>query len=164
MSAQPVIRFCDLAKYINNSESGMQDTATQGQTTTTAATTSSSTSSNILPVQHVNLNTNSERNANSESVLEDNELDNELWEEEYDSDDEHNDVLMSAHAAASGSTMDIETDDGIDVSVPQLRDFLSDIPVSSLLVNLMAGSSTTMTKKAAGSRMPRVFQVPEIDF
>jgi len=141
----------------------MQDTAIQGQTTTTAAAAGSSTSSNILPVQHVNLNTNSERNANSESVLEDNELDNELWEGEDDSDDEHNDVLMSARTAASGSTMDIETDDGVDVSVPQLRDFLSDIPVSSPLVNLTAGSSTTTTKKAAGSGMPRVFQVPEID-
>ena len=160
MSAWPVVCFCDLSRYINNSESSTQGGSIQGQTSTTVATVDSFPPSNTSPVQHDNLN------ANSESVDEDNKLDNELWEleEEDDSDDEHNDILMSARTAASSCMMDIESDDGVDVSVPQLCDFLSDTPVLSLLVNLRAGSSTTTTMKAAGSRMPRVFQVPEIDF
>jgi hypothetical protein len=56
-----------------------------------------------------------------EGVDEDNELDDELWEDEEE--EEASDVLLAARETASGSMMDIEINDGIDVSVPQLRDF-----------------------------------------
>ena len=52
-----------------------------------------------------------------------NKLDDGLWEDEGDSDDEENSILMSAHKSVSSSMMDVEMDDGVDVSIPQLHDF-----------------------------------------
>jgi hypothetical protein len=98
----------------------------------------------------------------AEEVGEDKELDDGLWEDDDDDDDDENSVLKSARETASSTTMDVEVDDGVDVGVPQLRDYLSDRPASSPLVNV--GEGPNVMKKAAGSSAPRVFEVREMTF
>ena len=73
-----------------------------------------------------------------------------------------NSVLKSACETTSSTTMDVEVDDGVDVSVPQLRDYLSDRPASSPLVNV--GEGPNVMKKAVGSSAPRVFEVGDMTF
>ena len=85
------------------------------------------------------------------------ELDDRLWEDEGD-DDEENSILMSAHKSASSSMMD----DGVDVSIPQLCDFLSDHPTLEPLVK--GGKAPNATKKVVDFSTPRVFQVPDMTF
>ena len=97
----------------------------------------------------------------AEEVGEDKELDDGLWEDDG-ANDKENSVLKSAHETASSTTMDVEVDDGVDVGVPQLRDYLSDRPASSPLVNV--GEGPNVMKKAAGSSAPRVFEVREMTF
>jgi hypothetical protein len=97
-----------------------------------------------------------------EGVDEDNELDDELWEDEEE--EEASDVLLAARETASGSMMDIEINDGVDVSVPQLRDFLSDTPALSPLFNVEAGPTTVRKVTPVESSVPRVFEVPDIQF
>jgi hypothetical protein len=99
--------------------------------------------------------------ADIEGVDEDNELDDELWEDE---EDEAGDVLLAARETASGSVMDIEINDGVDVSVPQLQDFLSDTPALSPLFNVEAGSTAARKATPVESSAPRVFEVPDIQF
>jgi hypothetical protein len=101
--------------------------------------------------------------ADVEGIDEDNELDDDLWEEE-DDENEGNDILVSAHETVSSSMMDIEMDNGVDVSVPQLRDFLSDAPASVPLVDVGDSEASGSTKTATGSSTPRIFQVPDIVF
>jgi hypothetical protein len=97
----------------------------------------------------------------TDEVIENKELDDGLWEED-DNGEEENSVLTSACETASSATMDIEVDDGVDIGIPQLRDYLSDHPTSSPLVNV--GEGLTVTKKASDSNIPRVFEVPDIIF
>jgi hypothetical protein len=58
--------------------------------------------------------------------------------------------------------MDVEVDDGVDIGVPQLRDYLSDHPAMSPLVDVREGPNAT--KKAACSSAPRVFEVRDTMF
>ena len=90
------------------------------------------------------------------------ELDDGLWEDDDDDDEEENPVLKSACETASSTTMDVELDDGVDVGVPQLRDYLSDRLALSPLVDV--GEGPNVTKKAAGSSAPRVFEVRDMTF
>jgi len=53
-------------------------------------------------------------------------------------------------------------DDRVDVGVPQLRDYLSDRPALSPLVNVREGLN--LMKKLAGSSVPKVFEVQDIMF
>jgi hypothetical protein len=53
-------------------------------------------------------------------------------------------------------------DDGVDIGVPQLRDYLSDHPAMSPLVDVREGPNAT--KKAACSSAPRVFEVRDTMF
>ena len=92
----------------------------------------------------------------AKEVGEDKELDDRLWEDD-DNDNKEISVLKSAHETASSTTMDVEVDDGVDVGVPQLHNYLSDRPASSLLVNV--GEGPNVMKKAAGSSAPRAFEV-----
>jgi hypothetical protein len=90
------------------------------------------------------------------------ELDDGLWEDDDDDEEEEDPVLKSARETASSTTMDVELDDGVDIGVPQLRDYLSDRPALSPLVDVREGSNET--KKAAGSSAPRVFEVRDMTF
>jgi hypothetical protein len=112
-------------------------------------------SSDTSAIQNDNLD------ADFEGVSGANELEEELWEDDGD-EDEDNEELIAARGIASSSMVNIEEDDGVDVSVPQLRDFLSDTPALSLLANIGEGSN--VTRKTTGSERPRVFQVSEIQF
>ena len=72
-----------------------------------------------------------------EEMAENTELDDGLWEEEEeDDDDDENSVLKSACETASSTMMDVEVDDGVDMSIPQLHDYLSDHQALSPLVNV----------------------------
>jgi hypothetical protein len=77
-----------------------------------------------------------------EGLDEDKELDNKLWEDEGD-EDEGNNILLSARKTASSSTVDLETDDGVDVSVPQLHNYLCDSPALTPLISISEGSNMT---------------------
>ena len=89
----------------------------------------------------------------------DNDNDNDDGEEE----EEENPGLKSARETASSTAMDVEVDDGVDISVPQLRDYLSDHPAMSPLVDDVREGPNAM-KKAASSSAPRVFEVRDIIF
>ena len=93
----------------------------------------------------------------AEEVEENKELDDGLWDGDDDDEEEENLVLKSACETASSTTIDVEVDDGVDVGVPQLRDYLSDRPALSPLVNVREGLN--VMKKVAGSSVPRVFEV-----
>jgi len=84
------------------------------------------------------------------------ELDDGLWEDD-DDDKEEDPVLKSACETTSSTTMDVELDDGVDIGVPQLCDYLSDHPALSQLVDVGEGSNAM--KKAVSSSAPRVFEV-----
>jgi len=57
--------------------------------------------------------------------------------------------------------MDVEVDDGVDIGVPQLCDYLSDRPAMTPLVNV--GEGPNPMKRAANSSAPRVFEVQDRD-
>ena len=58
--------------------------------------------------------------------------------------------------------MDIQHDDGVDVSVPQLFDYLSDTPSNASLVP--DGVPTNVKKQAPDGIAPKVFEVSDIQF
>ena len=94
---------------------------------------------------------------------EDNEL--ELDDEDADwgcDDNENGEVLRAAREQASGDVMNMQCNDGVNVSVPQLLDYLSDTPLHGLLV---PDSAPTGVKKwAANGAAPKVFEVSDIQF
>jgi len=98
--------------------------------------------------------------ADFEGVSGASELEEELCVDDGDEDEDNKELIM-AHGIASSSMVKIEEDDGVDVSVPQLRDFLSDTPALGLLASIGVGSNV---RKTTGSERPRSFQVSEIHF
>lgn len=106
----------------------------------------------------------------TEEVGENKEPEDRLWEDDCDCDDdddeeeeeEENPVLKSARETASSTGMDIEVDDGVDVGVPQLRDYLSDRPAMSPLVNVREGPNAMKAAATRSSSTPRVFEVREM--
>ena len=88
-------------------------------------------------------------------VDEENELDDSFWEGD---DDDHGGILESAREVASSHLMDIEHTDGVDVSVPQLRDYLSDAPTSATPL-VSVEEQPVVSKKAAAVSGPKIFQV-----
>lgn len=58
-----------------------------------------------------------------DGIDKENEVDEEVW---VDDDDEDDFRLQEARHDANSDSMDIESGEGIDLGVPQLRDFLSD--------------------------------------
>ena len=99
-SSCPVVWFCDLSKYIHNST----------HDTPPCKTTSANPEIDL------------------EGVDEDKELDGDLWED--DDEESDNSTLSIARESASGSILDIKESDGVNVTIPHLLDFLSDIPNS----------------------------------
>jgi hypothetical protein len=98
-----------------------------------------------------------------------NKLKDILWEDGDDDDDDddgdeedENPVLKSAREAASSTVMDVEEDDGVDIGVPQLRDYLSDRPAMSPLVDVREGLN--VTKRVASLSAPKVFEVRDMTF
>jgi len=149
-SARPVVRFCDLSKYVKDSESSIPVPSTSA----TTADVIQNPSSCSFPADET---------MDIEGVDEQDEVDDTLWEDEDNEED--NDVLLSARETASSSVMDVEAADGVDVSIPQLRDFLSDTPAFSPLIAFTGvGGQSSMMNKAAStdSITPRVFQVPDV--
>ena len=154
-SARPVVQFCDLSKYI-------QDSSSRPEVIKAPTTNIIPPSASSLPIDASEVEPDNMDPVDAmEGLDEDKELDDELWEDEGD-EDEGNDILLSAHKTASSSTMDLETDDGVDVSIPQLRNYLNDSPVLTPLVSVSEGSN--VTKRATASTVPKVFQVPEMTF
>ena len=92
------------------------------------------------------------------------ELDDEVWEDADHGcdDDENGEAIRAARAQASGKVMDIQHDDGVDVSIPQLFDYLSDTPSNALLVP--DGVPTNVKKQAPDGIAPKVFEVSDIQF
>ena len=86
---------------------------------------------------------------------ENHELNDRLWDDDDMKEEEKNPVLKSACKTASSTTMDVEVDDGVDIGVPQLHDYLNDFPALSPLVSVGEG----LKKKVAGlmASVPRVF-------
>jgi len=103
---------------------------------------------------------NDNLDADFEGVSGASELEEELWVDDGDKDEDNEELIM-ARGIASSSMVNIEEDDGVDVSVPQLRDFLSDTPALGLLASIGVGSNV---RKTTGSERPRSFQVSEIHF
>ncbi|KAF8531121.1 hypothetical protein JB92DRAFT_2825270 [Gautieria morchelliformis] len=136
MCSRPVIRFCDISKYIKDTEAGSIKIPTSDAIS--HPTTSSSTET--LLVEH------------TDEVAENKEVDDGLWED--DEEEEENSDLKFARETASSSTMDIEVDDGVDIVFPQLHDYLSEHLALPPLVNVR--EDPTVMKKAAGGT-PRVF-------
>jgi hypothetical protein len=98
-----------------------------------------------------------------------NEHEDILWEDgnddnnNDDEEEEENPALKSADSAretASSTAMDVEEDDGVDIGLQQLCDYLSDDPAMSPLVDVREGPN--VMKKAASSSAPRVFEVRDI--
>jgi hypothetical protein len=96
---------------------------------------------------------------NIEGINEANELDDGLWEDESESEEDA--MLGEAREAAAGTFMDLEDNDGVDVHVPQLLDYLSTTPSSPPLVDLDVRPA--VTKKRPASE-PKEFLVANIEF
>lgn len=104
----------------------------------------------------------------AEEVGETKGLEDGLWEDGDDDDaddeeeeeEEENPVLKSARETASSTAMDVEVDDGVDIGVAQLRDYLSDHPSMSPLVR----EGPKVIKKVASSSAPKVFEVRDMMF
>ena len=62
--------------------------------------------------------------------------------------------MRAAHEQASGNMMDMQHDDRVDVSVPQLLDYLSNTPLHGLLVP--DSVPTGVKKQAADGAAPKV--------
>jgi hypothetical protein len=92
----------------------------------------------------------------TKEVGENTELEDRLWEGGDDDTDE-NSVLRSTCETASSIAMDVEINDGVDIGVPQILDYLSDRPPMSSLVDVREGLD--VTTKAASSSAPRSFEV-----
>ena len=92
------------------------------------------------------------------------ELDDEVWEDADRGcdDDENGEVIRAARVQASRKVMDIQHDDGVDVSIPQLFDYLSDTPSNASLVP--DGVPTNVKKRAPDGTAPKVFEVSDIQF
>ncbi len=107
----------------------------------------------------------------TEEVGENEKLEGRLWEDGDDDDDDDNEeeeeeedpVLKSARETASSTAMDIEVDDGVDIGIPQLLDYLSDCPAMSPLVDVREGPNV-MKKVVADSSAHRVFEVQDMTF
>ena len=96
------------------------------------------------------------------------ELKGRLWEGDDDDDDdddgeeeEEDPVLKSAQETANSTAMDIEVNDGVDIGIPQLLDYLSDHPAMSPLVDVREGPNV-MKKPVANSSAHRVFEVRDM--
>ena len=142
-------------------------TAATAPTTTSEPTPSTSppTNSTMPELTFGGANKGSESPDVSEAG-EDNELelDDEVWEDADRGcdDNENGEVLRAAHEQASGDVMNMQCNDGVNVSVPQLLDYLSDMPLHGLLV---PDSALTGVKKwAANGAAPKVFEVSDIQF
>lgn len=105
----------------------------------------------------------------TDKARENEDLKDRLWEDDDISDDdedeeeeEENPVLKSACETASSTGMEVEVDDGVVIGVPQLRDYLSDFPAMSPLVDVKEGLRAT--KKATSLSAPRVFEVQDMTF
>jgi hypothetical protein len=68
----------------------------------------------------------------------------------------------SACETASSTAMNVEMDDGVDIGVPQILDYLSDRPAMSSLVDVREGPD--VTKRVASSSAPRSFEVQDMSF
>jgi len=97
----------------------------------------------------------------AEEVEENKELDDGLWDDDDDDKEEENPPKVCMRDCKQHYN-GWEVDDRVDVGVPQLRDYLSDCPALSPLVNVREGLN--LIKKLAGSSVPKVFEVQDIMF
>jgi hypothetical protein len=74
--------------------------------------------------------------------------------------DEASNILLAARETASGSVMDIEINNGIDVSVPQLWDFQV-IPLPKVHCSMLEQEQPQQGRRCQWSQ---VFEVPDIQF
>ena len=165
--AHPVVHFCNLSSHIHNAAKPVCVTAATAPATTSEPTPSTSPPTNPTAPELTlgGANEGSESPDVSEAG-EDNELelDDEVWEDADRGcdDNENSEVLRAAREQASDNMMDVQHNDGVDVSVPQLLDYLSDTPSHGLLV---PDSAPTGVKKwAADGAAPKVFEVSDIQF
>ena len=91
------------------------------------------------------------------------ELDNEVREDaDHGCDNDKNgEAIRAAHAQASRKVTNIQHD-GVDVSIPQLFDYLSDTPSNASLVP--DGVPTNVKKQAPDGSALKVFEVSNIQF
>jgi hypothetical protein len=105
----------------------------------------------------------------TKKVGENTELDR-LWKDKDDDSDNSNDedengenpVLKFVCETASSTAMDIEVDNGVDIGVLQLHNYLSDHLAMLPLVDDREGSNTM--KKAACLSVSKVFKVQDMMF
>ena len=92
------------------------------------------------------------------------ELDDEVWEDADGGcdDDKNGEAIRAVCAQASRKVMDIQHDDGVDVSVPQLFDYLSNTPSNTSLVP--DGVPTNVKKWAPDRTALKVFEVSGVQF
>jgi hypothetical protein len=149
---RPVVRFCDISKYVKDTDrqAGSMKTSTDDALSLPAA--SSSTEPFLVAEP-------------TEKVGESKEPEDRLWEDdcndEEEEEEEENTVLKSAHKTASSTGMDVEVDDGVDVGVPQLRDYFRDRPAMSPQVDVREGPNAMKKAATRSSSTPRVIEVQE---
>ena len=133
--SHPVVQFCNISKYVIDSSTLDQPEAWMESCDTSA-------------IQNDNLD------ADFDGVSRASKLEEELWID-YGDEDEDNEELIVACGIVSSSMLNIKEDDGVDVSVPQLQDFLSDTPALSLFASIGEGSN--MMRKTMGSERLRFY-------
>ena len=162
----PVVCFYNLLSHIHDAAKPVHATAATAPTTTSEPTPSTSPPTNPT-VPELTLS-GANKGSESPDVSEagkDNELELDEVQEDADQgcDDNKNvEVLRAAHEQASGNMMDVQCNDRVDVSVPQLLDYLSNMPSCGLLVpdSVLTG----VKKQAADGASPKVFEVSDIQF
>lgn len=151
--SRPVVRFCDISKYVKDTDrqAGSMKTATDSSDAIVSRPASSSTKPLLA-----------EPTEDSPSEAGENKELDRLWEDDEEERERENPVLKFACETASSTAMNVEVNDGVDVGVPQLRDYLGDHPAMSPPVDVWEGPNAT--KKVACSSAPRVFEVRDAMF
>ena len=92
------------------------------------------------------------------------ELDDEVWEDANSGcdDDKNSEAIRAVCTQASRKVIDIQHDDRVDVTVPQLFDYLSDTPSNTSLVP--DGVPTNVKKWAPDRTALKVFEVSGVQF
>ena len=163
-SQRPVVRFCDLAKYIKDEKPAKPESPNHMPNIESANASFTSTSSpdtGILsstePSELIDMDL--------DGVDEEKELDDDLWEE-VDAEEEENDQkrMAAAREVASSTVMDIKESEGISLQAPDLLDLLSDSPTISRTLAINRDIAKPKASNKMNSREPKVFQVSDIQF
>ena len=157
-SPRPVVRFCDLSKYIKDDAPTEKEQPSPQPTTLTAPVAPVMDNASSATFFTSTSGSDDSMDVEINGVDEEKELDDDLWEDDSEEEEADHQRLAEVRELASSSVMDIEEDEGVDVGVPDL----SDQP--ALRTSVGVEPQPKPAKKVTNSQIPKVFQISDIQF